>query len=91
MNPMPLDQALDQIAADFEKTHRFDLEALENALARLKQRSARQYEVIMYRFYGGLSVAETAEALNISVGSVERDWRLARAKLYAELRDQDGQ
>lgn len=86
MNTVPLDKALDQITSDFERTHQFDFEALENALARLKERNSRQYEVIIYRFYGGLSVADTAKALDVSVGSVERDWRLARAKLFAELR-----
>ena len=84
---VPIDEALDQIADDFEARNQFDIEALEIALDRLKTRNQRQYDVVVYRFYGGLSVSETAEALGISVGSVERDWRLARAKLFAELRE----
>jgi RNA polymerase sigma factor (sigma-70 family) len=85
----PLNQAIDQIATEFQRTHGFDFDALEEALQQLKRRNPRQYEVINYRFFGGLSVAETADILKISVGSVERDWRLARAKLFSALRDRD--
>jgi RNA polymerase sigma-70 factor, ECF subfamily len=53
-----------------------------NALARLDQRKAK---VIELRFFGGLSVEETAEVLKISGQSVMRDWKLARAWLMREL------
>jgi RNA polymerase sigma factor (sigma-70 family) len=53
-----------------------------NALAKLDQRKAR---VIELRFFGGLSVEETAEVLKISGQSVMRDWKLARAWLMREL------
>jgi RNA polymerase sigma-70 factor, ECF subfamily len=53
-----------------------------NALARLDQRKAR---VIELRFFGGLSVEETAEVLKISGQSVMRDWKLAKAWLMREL------
>ena len=86
MTSVPSDQALDRVVEVFEQTQQFDLEALENAMRRLQHQSPRQYEVVKYRFYGGLSVAETAEMLEVSTGTVERDWRLARAKLFAELR-----
>ena len=53
-----------------------------NALAGLDERKAR---VIELRFFGGLSVEETAEALKMSVRSVEREWSLAKAWLMREL------
>jgi RNA polymerase sigma-70 factor, ECF subfamily len=53
-----------------------------NALAKLDGRKAR---VIELRFFGGLSVVETAEVLKVSPDTVLRDWRLARAWLLAEM------
>ena len=79
-------QPLDEMLVSFEEQHGFDLEALDDALARLSQRSPRQRDVIESRFFGDLSVQETAELLDVSIGTVERDWRLARAWLYRELR-----
>lgn len=62
-----------------------DLLALDEALRRLSQINARRSRVIELRFFGGLSGEETAAALGVSEGTVERDWRLARAWLYNEL------
>ncbi len=56
-------------------------EALE-ALARIDPRKSR---VVELRYFGGLSVEETAEVLRVSVDTVKRDWRMARAYLLAEL------
>ncbi len=53
-----------------------------NALARL---DTRKVQVVEMRFFGGLSVEETAEALKISSVTVMRDWSIARAWLYREL------
>jgi RNA polymerase sigma factor (sigma-70 family) len=53
-----------------------------NALARIDPRKAR---VVEMRFFGGLSVEETAEVLKISTGTVKRDGRVARTWLYKEL------
>jgi RNA polymerase sigma factor (TIGR02999 family) len=62
-----------------------DLIALDDALKALEDMDARKARVIELRFFAGLSVEDTAEALNISVPSVKRDWKLARAWLTREL------
>lgn len=59
--------------------------ALDDALNRLAQVDPRKAQVIELRFFGGLSVEETAAVLKISADSVMRDWRLARAWLLHEL------
>ena len=63
-----------------------ELLALDEALSRLEQLDARKARVIELRFFGGLSVEETAEVLHVSVDTVFRDWRLAKAWLSAELK-----
>ena len=62
-----------------------DLIALGEALTRLERVDARQARVVECRFFGGLSLDETAEALNISAATVSRDWTFARAWLHREL------
>jgi DNA-directed RNA polymerase specialized sigma24 family protein len=44
----------------------------------------------MYRFFGGLTITQAAQMLEVSKGTVERDWRLARARLYRMLREVPG-
>lgn len=61
--------------------------ALNQALERLGARSERQVRVVECRFFGGMSVDETATALEISAATVKRDWVLARAWLNRELSD----
>ena len=58
---------------------------LDAALDRLKDLHERQSQVVVMRFFGGLKEDEIAEALHISVATVKRDWRLARAWLAREL------
>ncbi|MBV9223431.1 MAG: sigma-70 family RNA polymerase sigma factor, partial [Acidobacteriaceae bacterium] len=53
---------------------------------RLEQMSSRQRQVVELRYFGGLSVEETAEALNISPVTVKRDWVAARAWLKTQIR-----
>jgi RNA polymerase sigma factor (TIGR02999 family) len=60
--------------------------ALDDALDGLTRIDPRRAKVIELRFFGGLSVEETANALQVSAGTVMRDWRLARAWLARELR-----
>jgi RNA polymerase sigma factor (TIGR02999 family) len=60
--------------------------ALDDALNDLTRIDGRKAKVIELRFFGGLSVEETAEVLEISPQSVMRDWKLARAWLMRELR-----
>jgi len=61
------------------------LVALHEALERLAHVDARQSRVVELRFFGGLTVDETAEALGLSAKTVAREWRLARAWLYREV------
>jgi len=62
-----------------------DMIALDDALKALEEMDARKARVVELRFFAGLSVEETAETLNISVPSVKRDWKLAKAWLTREL------
>jgi RNA polymerase sigma factor (TIGR02999 family) len=58
---------------------------LHEALSRLEQLDERQAQIVTYRFFGGLNIEETAEALTISPATVSRDWTMARAWLHREL------
>jgi RNA polymerase sigma-70 factor, ECF subfamily len=62
-----------------------DLVALDDALDALAQVDPRKVQVVEMRFFGGLSVEETAEVLKVSPVTVMRDWRTAKAWLYREL------
>jgi RNA polymerase sigma factor (TIGR02999 family) len=62
-----------------------DLVALDDALSALSVLDGRQSQVVELRFFGGLSVEETAEVLKVSPTTVRRDWTLARAWLHHEL------
>jgi RNA polymerase sigma factor (TIGR02999 family) len=67
-----------------EKTQ--DLVALDDALTALAELDERRSRVVELRFFGGLSVEETAAVLNVSPETVMRDWTLARSWLRRELR-----
>jgi DNA-directed RNA polymerase specialized sigma24 family protein len=62
-----------------------DLVALDDAMNCLARIDLRKVRVVEMRFFGGLSVEETAEVLKISTITVKRDWRAAKAWLYREL------
>jgi RNA polymerase sigma factor (TIGR02999 family) len=62
-----------------------DLVALDQALDDLARLDQRQSRVVEMRFFGGLKHEEIAEVLKVSVGTVRRDWSLARAWLHKEL------
>jgi RNA polymerase sigma factor (TIGR02999 family) len=62
-----------------------DMVALDDALTALAKVDERKCKVIELRFFGGLSVEETARALNLSVGTIGREQRLAEAWLHREL------
>jgi RNA polymerase sigma-70 factor (ECF subfamily) len=64
---------------------REDLLAVDQALEMLALENPRKAEVVELRFFGGLSIEETAEALGVSVRTVHTDWALARAWLYRTL------
>jgi RNA polymerase sigma-70 factor (ECF subfamily) len=59
--------------------------SLDCALERLSKIDARQARIVELRYFGGLTAEETAEALDVSVITVQRDWAVAKAWLYAEL------
>ena len=63
-----------------------DVVALDDALVALAQLDPRQSQVVELRFFGGLSVEETADALDISSATVKREWTMAKAWLNQQLR-----
>lgn len=66
-------------------TDPIDLLALEDALQRLGQQDPRLVQIVEHRYFGGLSIADTAEALNTTMSRVESDWAFARSWLRREL------
>lgn len=76
----PLDEAL--TAVEVEGVDVLDLDA---ALVELATLDGRQARVVEMRFFGGLESQEVAEVLGVSLSTVERDWRAARAWLYQRL------
>ncbi len=77
---LPLDEAL-VVAPETSA----DILALDQALERLSQHDMRKSRVVELRFFGGLSVDETAGLLGISPNTVLRDWNLAKAWLRREI------
>ena len=67
-----------------------DLLAVDAALQRLASADPRKAQVVELRFFGGLSVEETAEALSVSVRTVHSDWAFARAWLFRALTESHG-
>ena len=72
-------------AADLTDCRNADLVALDEALSALAEVDQRKSQVVEMRFFGGLSVKEVAEVLNVSEETVMRDWRLAKVWLLREL------
>ena len=84
--PVPLDEAL---AVSDEASP--SLIALDDALRALAAIYPRQSEVVELRFFGGLDINETAEALHVSPETVKRDWRFAKLWLLRELSGHDAE
>ena len=80
LEPVSLDEAA-MLSGEREP----DLVALDDALNALAAVDPRKSRVVELRFFGGLSVEETAEAMNVSTDTVIRDWRLAKLWLLREL------
>lgn len=72
-------------AAGLLQHHDVELEALDDALNDLGRIDARQSRIVELRFFGGLTVEETAEVMALSSATVEREWRMARAWLHSQL------
>jgi RNA polymerase sigma factor (TIGR02999 family) len=80
--PVPLDEELDG-----GEPRLLDVLAVDEALHRLRALSDRLARVVEMRFFGGLSVEETAAALGVTDRTVKRDWRKARSVLHHWLRE----
>lgn len=76
------------VAAEMAWEQSPDLIALDDALTTLARFDVRRSRIVELRFFGGLSVEETAEVLGISPRTVAREWRLAQAWLYQELAEE---
>jgi RNA polymerase sigma factor (TIGR02999 family) len=72
------------------RDRRTDIVALDDALRALAGIDPRKSRVVEIRFFGGLSIKETAEVLNVSQETVLRDWRLAKVWLLRQLSQGDG-
>ena len=69
------------------KTPSVDLLALDDAMQRLAELDPRQSQIVELRFFGGLSIEETAQAVNISPATTKREWATARLWLYQAITD----
>ncbi|MEP7337823.1 MAG: sigma-70 family RNA polymerase sigma factor [Acidobacteriota bacterium] len=72
-------------AGDLANEPYADVLALDDSLKALAEFDPQKSQVVELRFFGGLTVEETAEVLNVSVSTVEREWRSARAWLQTQL------
>ena len=77
--------SLDEAAPAVAQTSGVDVLALDEALDALSSFDARQCRVVELRFFAGLNIPETADALGISTATVEREWTMAKAWLYRRL------
>ena len=81
-NPVSLEDA-DNLRTDTPH----GLLAVDEALKRLESLDPRQEQIVEMRFFGGLTVKETAEVLGVSTRTIEREWTIARAWLYVQLKE----
>jgi RNA polymerase sigma factor (TIGR02999 family) len=72
-------------ALEFAQDPSVDLSAIDSALARLEALDPKQGRIVELRFFGGLSIEETAGVVGVSPATVKREWALARAWLHREL------
>lgn len=79
---------LDVVLDRFESRYEMTFIDLDNVLERLQKTSPRQHEILCLRFFASLTIPETAEVVGCSEGTVQSDWRLARARLHVWLREQ---
>ncbi len=74
----------------FSEQQSAELLAVDESLSRLAKLDERQGRIVELRFFGGLSVEEAAEVLGVSPKTVKRDWSIAKAWLYADLKERHG-
>jgi RNA polymerase sigma factor (TIGR02999 family) len=77
--------SLDEMAPAAAQASGVDVLALDEALDALSSFDARQCRVVELRFFAGLNIPETADALGISTATVEREWAMAKAWLHQRL------
>ncbi len=77
--------ALDE-AVSFPNRRELDLIPLDGALTELASFDEQQAKIVELRFFGGLTIEETAHAMNISDSTVKRDWQIAKAWLYNRIK-----
>ena len=75
----------------FSDSRAEELIALDDALAELAKLDERKSRIVEMRYFGGLTTEEAAAVLKVSVATVEREWRRARAWLYSELKKTEGE
>jgi len=78
-------------AVSAQKTQSVDLIALDDALNELAELDPQQSRIVELRFFGGLSIGETAEIVGVSPTTVKREWATARAWLRREVRRTEAQ
>ncbi len=81
MQRVPFDEAL---AVSEEEAE--ELIQLDEALSRLEEINERQSQIVECRFFGGMTIEETARVLDLGTATVKRGWTMARAWLYREMR-----
>ncbi len=84
--PVPLEDALSVAAETTDEAVKIDLIALDLALDKLAAKDERLARIVELRYFSGLTVEETAEVLKISEMTVKRDWNVAKALLYKEIK-----
>lgn len=81
---------IDEAALGGDERDDAEILALDEGLTRLEQEDARKGRIVMLRYFGGLSMDEIAELMQVSTRTVEREWRFARAWLRRELSAGEG-
>jgi len=77
-------------AVEVAQSREVDVIALDHALEGLSARDPQQCQIVELRYFGGLTIEDTAKFLKISPATVKRDWNLARAWLYREISEGKG-
>ncbi|MFY9226205.1 MAG: sigma-70 family RNA polymerase sigma factor [Blastocatellia bacterium] len=70
---------------NLSEEHDKNLVALDEALERLAKLQPQRSQIVELRFFGGMTIEETASVLNVSIDTVKAEWRLAKAWLYREI------
>jgi len=88
MQRVAFDEAIATAAPLMSKPRAAELLALDEALDEMAKLDPRKSRVVELRYFGGLSLEETAEVLEVSMMTVRRDWRAAKAWLFRRMRDE---